>query len=149
MYIFVGKYKFHWLIEAGWGVYTSVNYTIIGSDNGLSPIRWQPIIWTNDGLLSTTPYGIYFNEILLDIKGFSFTKMHMKSSWLGRNVLRCPHHPQGILRSNKRMRMRNIYKRSEYLLLYSQYFRCLLYINVNSTIFVTHVHSRITKTGRS
>ena len=27
-------------------------YTMIGSDNGLSPVQRQPIIWTNDGLLS-------------------------------------------------------------------------------------------------
>ena len=27
------------------------NLTIIGSDNGLAPTRWQAIIWTNDGVL--------------------------------------------------------------------------------------------------
>ena len=33
-------------------VYTSVNYVIIASDNGLSPIRRQAIIWINAGLWS-------------------------------------------------------------------------------------------------
>ena len=31
----------------------SVNYAIIGSDNGLLPLRQQAIIWTNTGLLFT------------------------------------------------------------------------------------------------
>ena len=31
--------------------------TIIGSDNGLSPSRRQPIIWTNDGILLIRPLG--------------------------------------------------------------------------------------------
>ena len=26
-------------------------YSIIDSDNGLAPVRWQAIIWTNDGLV--------------------------------------------------------------------------------------------------
>ena len=34
----------------------SVNRDIIGSDNALSPIRRQAIIWTNDGLLPIGPY---------------------------------------------------------------------------------------------
>ena len=37
---------------------------IIGSDNGLSPGRWQAIIWTNTGILSTGPLGTNFNEML-------------------------------------------------------------------------------------
>ena len=39
-------------MEAEWRIYASVNSTIIGSDNGLSPGRRQAIIWTNTGLLS-------------------------------------------------------------------------------------------------
>ena len=27
-------------------IYASVSYTITGSDNGLPPVQWQPIIWT-------------------------------------------------------------------------------------------------------
>ena len=50
------------------------------SDNGLSPIRHQAIIWTNAGLLSIGPLGTNFSEILIKIQNFSFTKMHVKRS---------------------------------------------------------------------
>ena len=40
------------LIEAEWRIYALVNQAIIGWDNGLSPARRQPIIWTNARLLS-------------------------------------------------------------------------------------------------
>ena len=43
----------------------SVNYTIIGSDNGLSPGRHQAIIWTNDGILLIGTLGTNFSEILI------------------------------------------------------------------------------------
>ena len=33
-------------------MYTFVKYVIIGSDNGLAPVRRQTIIWINDVLLS-------------------------------------------------------------------------------------------------
>ena len=45
----------HRLTEAEWRTYVTINYANIGSDNGLSPVRRQPIIWTNDGLLSIRP----------------------------------------------------------------------------------------------
>ena len=68
--------------------------TIIGSDNGLSPVRRQAIIWTNDGILLIEPLGTNFSEILIAIKIFSFKKMRLKMSsakWrpfcLGLNVL--------------------------------------------------------------
>ena len=51
-------------------------YGIIGSDNGLSPIRRQAIIWTNAGLWSIGP----FSEISIKIQSFSFTKMYLKMS---------------------------------------------------------------------
>ena len=35
-------------IEAGWQTHSPVNYAIIGSGNGLSPMRRQAITWTND-----------------------------------------------------------------------------------------------------
>ena len=38
----------------------SVNYAIIGSNNGLSPVRRHAIIWTNAGLLMTGPFGDKF-----------------------------------------------------------------------------------------
>ena len=68
--------------------------TIIGSDNGLSPVRRQAIIWTNAGLLLIGPLGTNFSEILIEILTFSFTKMRLKVSsakrrpfCLGLNVL--------------------------------------------------------------
>ena len=39
------------LIDTEWHIYASVKYAIFGSDNGLSPIRYQAIIWTKAGLL--------------------------------------------------------------------------------------------------
>ena len=69
-------------------------WTIIASDNGLSPGRRQAIIWTNTGILLIGPLGTNFNEILIEIQTFSFKKMHLKMSsakWrpfcLGLNVL--------------------------------------------------------------
>ena len=41
---------------------------IIGSDNGLSPIRHQAIIYTNAGLLSIGTLGAKFSEILIKIQ---------------------------------------------------------------------------------
>ena len=80
-----------------WGRVTHIcvgNLTIIGSDNGLSPIRRQAIIWTNAGILSIGHLGTNFSEILIEIHTFSFKKMHLKRSsgkWrpfcLGFNVL--------------------------------------------------------------
>ena len=40
------------------------NPPVIGSDNGLSPIPHQAIIWTNAVLLSIRQYGTTFSEIL-------------------------------------------------------------------------------------
>ena len=39
------------------------NLTIIGSDNGLSPGRWQAIIWTNAAILLIGSLGTNFPEI--------------------------------------------------------------------------------------
>ena len=53
-------------------VYICVGGQIItGSGNGLSPVRWQAITWTNDDLLSTGPAGIHFWEILIEIQIFA------------------------------------------------------------------------------
>ena len=68
----------YWPIEAEWCIYASVNYIIIGSDNGLSPGRGQAIIWTNAGILSNGPLGTNFIEILIKIHTFSFKNMHLK-----------------------------------------------------------------------
>ena len=51
-----------------WGRVTQIcvsNFTIIGSDNGLSPIRHQAIIWTNAGVLLIRTLGANFGEILI------------------------------------------------------------------------------------
>ena len=40
------------LISSQWRIYASVNWVSINSDNGLSRIRHQAIIWTNAGLMS-------------------------------------------------------------------------------------------------
>ena len=80
-----------------WGRVTHIyvgELTIIVSDNGLSPGRRQAIVSTNDGILLIGPYGTNFNEILIEILIFSFTKMSLKVSsaklrpfCLGLNVL--------------------------------------------------------------
>ena len=82
------------LIEAEWRKYASPTYAIIGPDNGLSPGRWQPIIWTSDWILLIEPLGRNFNEILIKIYTFSFKKIHLTMSsgkgrpfCLGLNVL--------------------------------------------------------------
>ena len=49
--------------------------TIIGSDNGFSPGRWQVIIYTNAGTNNCN-----LSEILSEIDTFSFKKMHLKMS---------------------------------------------------------------------
>ena len=80
-----------------WGRVTHIcvgKLNIIGSDNGLSPGRRQAIIWTNVRILSIRPLATNFNELLIGIQTFSFTKMYLKMSsakWrpycLGLNVL--------------------------------------------------------------
>ena len=45
---------------------------VIGSDNGLSPDRRQPNIWTNAGILLIGPSGTNFREIVIEIHTFSF-----------------------------------------------------------------------------
>ena len=46
----------------------------------LSPIRPQPITWTNAHLFSIWPVGANFSEIVIEIQNFVFTKMHLKTS---------------------------------------------------------------------
>ena len=61
-------------------IYASVNRLSSGSDNGLSPIRRQAIIYTNAGLLLTRPLATNFNETLIKIPNLSLTKLHLKRS---------------------------------------------------------------------
>ena len=56
-----------------WGRVTHIcvsKFSILGSDNGLSPGRRQAIIWTNAGLLLIGPLGTNFNEMLIKIHTF-------------------------------------------------------------------------------
>ena len=69
--------QFH--VLAHWGRVTHIcvgNLTIIGSDNGLSPNRYQAIIWTNAGILLIGPLRTNFSEILIEIITFSFKKAY-------------------------------------------------------------------------
>ena len=78
-----------------WGRVTQIcvsKFTIIGSDNGLSPIRRQAIIWTNAGILLIRTLGTNFSEILIQIHTFSIKKMwsgKCRPFCLGLNVLTC------------------------------------------------------------
>ena len=56
------------------------NLTIIGWDNGLSPVRHQAIIWTNALSLPIGPLGTNFSQIVFEIQTFSFKKMLLKIS---------------------------------------------------------------------
>ena len=83
---------------------TSVNLVSIGSGNGLSPVRWQAISWTNADLLSIGPLGANLSEIQMEIHNFSFMKMHLKmlsakmaailsiGRWVNNS-----HHPKGLI----------------------------------------------------
>ena len=43
------------LTQAESHMYASLDYAIIGSDNGVAPVRHQTIIWTNADVLSIGP----------------------------------------------------------------------------------------------
>ena len=53
----------------------SVNWDIIGSDNGLSPGRLQAIIWTNDGILLIWPLG---TKLQWNVNQNSYISIHQK-----------------------------------------------------------------------
>ena len=94
--VFDGWTMAQWLTH--WGRVTHIcvgKLTTIGSNNGLSPGRWQTIIGTNAGILLIRTLGTNFSEILSEIEAFLFKKRHLKISsakwWqfcLGLNVLR-------------------------------------------------------------
>ena len=56
------------------------NICIIGSGNGLSPVWYQAITWTNAALLSIELLGTNFSEIRIGFIPFSFKKFHLKVS---------------------------------------------------------------------
>ena len=68
------------LILARWCIYASVNWDIIGSGNGLSPVWHQPIIWTNAEILSIRPWGRFSVIFLFEIRKFAFKERHLKVS---------------------------------------------------------------------
>ena len=86
----------HW----SWVTHICVSkLTIIGSDNGLSPVQCQAIIWTNDEISLIGTLGTNFSEFFIEMRTFSFKKIHLKMSsgkWrpfcLGLNVLKAQHH---------------------------------------------------------
>ena len=85
-----------------------VGNLIIGSDNGLSPVQRQTIIWTNVGTLLIGPLETNCSEILIEVHIYSFKKMHLKISsvkWrpfcLDLNVLTSCHVYRLITRSNR------------------------------------------------
>ena len=71
----------HFLSEAEWRIYASVNKGIITSDNDLSPVRRQAIIWINTGIVFIRTLVINLSEILSKIYTFSFKKMLFKMSF--------------------------------------------------------------------
>ena len=59
------------------------NRVSIDSDDGLSHIRRQAIIWTNGGILLIGPLGTHLgthSEIEIKMYTFSFRKVHLKKS---------------------------------------------------------------------
>ena len=64
--------------EAEWRIYVSVNWAVVDSDNGLSPVRHQFIIWSSAGLLLTGPMGTHISVIWINLNHFSFKNMHSK-----------------------------------------------------------------------
>ena len=67
------------ITEAEWRVYLSVNQTVIGSDNGLSPVRRQANTLTI--LLLIGPLGTSLSEIVIAIEASSLTDMYLKMSF--------------------------------------------------------------------
>ena len=94
MYAKCGQESF--LAHSGWVTHICVGkLTIIASDDGVSPVRRQAIIWTSAGILLIGSLGTNFSEHLITIHVFSFKQIHLKMSsgkWrpscLGFNVIK-------------------------------------------------------------
>ena len=65
--------RFHWSFFQKVGVNT---FFSISSDNGLSPTRWQAIIWSNDGHC-LTHICVNWSQWLK----FTFMELHRSNSW--------------------------------------------------------------------
>ena len=57
-------YQVNYLIKGWVMIYASINQAIIGSDNGISPVKYQAIVWTNADILSIVPLETNFSKIL-------------------------------------------------------------------------------------
>ena len=68
------------LTEALWRIYASVDWVTIDSDNGLSTIRHQAIIWTKSRILLFKPIGSNFSKILIKIHQISHKKNNLEMS---------------------------------------------------------------------
>ena len=93
--LFVCKLKNGWPCDlitqqllTHWGrvthMYVSI-IAIIDSDNGLSPARYQAMIWIIAGILLNGPPGTIFSEIVIEFHTFPYKKVHFKMSsinWL-------------------------------------------------------------------
>ena len=75
-FVYAWKYLTH--LPLVLHIYASVNWAIIGSGNGLSPIWCQAITWTNAGLLSIGLLGTNFSEFWIRILSLSCKKMNLK-----------------------------------------------------------------------
>ena len=71
-------------------IYASVNRVSIGSDNGLSPIRCQAIIWNSAGLLSIGPlrqtYEWNYDQ---NTKVFILLRTHYEKLYIKSHFLHC------------------------------------------------------------
>ena len=94
-----GLYQFN-VSFTHWGRMTHICVSrpkVFDLDNGLSPGRRQAIIWTNVGTLLIRPLGTKFNEILIEIHTFSFTKIQNKLMSSG-NFAAILYRPQSVNR---------------------------------------------------
>ena len=115
VYILISKYitqirYTRFLAQNGAGlIYAPVNRVSIGSDNDLTPIRRQAIIWNNAGFLSIRPLWTHLREISIKRQNFSFTKMNLEISsakrWpfcpgeMGKYIYSPQHTPSHICRN--------------------------------------------------
>ena len=61
-------------------MYMEQQTSIINSDNGLSPVQRQTVIWTNAEILLNWPLETNFTKLLIKILTVSLNKMHLKES---------------------------------------------------------------------
>ena len=61
----------HWI---DWRIYTLINLTLIGSDNGLSPVQRHAIMRNNVESLAVGPLGENLNHIFFEIQNFHLRK---------------------------------------------------------------------------